>query len=354
MKRGKYQKVPARSNDRLAWLIIPATVLLLLVILALVAMVILAADLMQATNQILSADLPMPTRPSTTAANPPNPHQHDYGEESPVGKSHEGYVFSQTCATCGHVNQRTYAALVTFIDDDAKTEAILHWERIIDATGIEMTCALIPGKIGDTTDYDIWYSYAGWDLLDRMKEKGVDFIHHTYNHQRLSTFTEQQLHDDFRQSKEILSAHGIHSNLLVYPFYDHNDLVRQVTATYFDAAFGGPKDLSSDVAFSNYSIRRLKTTDPQALKTVTFPDGRVAECRDFKSSDTLKGELDQAVEAGDWLVYVTHAYNSPSGRYYFDETAEQSIIDFCQYAMKRDDVKIVSATNGYLAALPMN
>jgi len=279
--------------------------------------------------------------------------QHDYGEETPVGKTDEEYLFVQTCRLCGDVRERYYTALLTFIDDDAKTQAMLHWEKIMDATGIKMTSALIPGKIGDTTDYDTWSSYAGWDLLGRLKEKGVDYVHHTYNHKRLGTFTEAQLHEDFQASQEILTAHNIHSNLLVYPFYNHNATVRQVASVYFDAAFGGERDDNSRLDAPNYAIKRLKITNPKKVKTITFPNGKTAQCQGTKNTGLLKRELRQAVKEGDWLVYVTHAYDSPAGKFYFDQEAEQAIIEFCRYAQSRGDVKIVTATEGYQAAQPI-
>lgn len=278
---------------------------------------------------------------------------HDYGDEVPFGKTDKGYLFVQTCSRCGRTQERYYTAMVTFIDDDAKTAALLHWERIIDATGIRMTSALIPSKIQPTTDYEDWASYAGWDLVERMGDKGVDYVHHTYNHQRLSTFAPEQLHEDFQLSLEILSAHGIHSDLLVYPFYNHNEVVRQVTAIYFDAAFGGEKDLHAELDTPNYAIRRTKITDPAVTKTITFPNGKTAECQGTKSSAKLSNELDQAVENGEWLVYVVHAYDSPAGKFYFDEQAEQDIIDFCFYAKELGNVKIVTATEGYRASQPI-
>jgi len=278
---------------------------------------------------------------------------HDYGDEVPLGKTDKGYLFVQTCSRCGRVQERYYRSLVTFIDDDAKTAAMLHWERIIDATGIRMTSALIPSKIRPTTDYEGWAAYAGWDLLDRLGEKGVEYVHHTYNHQRLATFTPEQIHEDFQLSKEILSSHGIYSDLLVYPFYNHDEVVRQITSMYFDAAFGGEKDARSDLDAPNYAIRRTKITDPKVTKTITFPNGQTAECQGTKSADTLKKELKAALESEEWLVYVVHAYDSPAGRFYFDRQAEQNIIDFCHYAQSLRDVKIVTATEGYIASQPL-
>lgn len=281
-------------------------------------------------------------------------HIHHYGEEIPVGKTNQGYLFIRTCDKCDNIKQKYYDSIVTFIDDDGKTQALLHWEKIIDATGIKMTSAIIPGKIGETTDYDSWYSYAGWDLLNRMQEKGIDFVHHTYNHKRLTSFTEEQLHDDFQKSIETLSAHGIDSDILVYPFYDYNETVISVASIYFDYAFAGNNETIKDISLEKYALTRIKTNDPTLVKTITFDENRTVDCLGINSIEKFKKEMKTAIKDGSWLVYVTHAYDSPSGAYYFDEESEQTIIEFCKYIQSLSNVKIVTATEGVIAAAPLD
>lgn len=281
-------------------------------------------------------------------------HVHQYNEEVPVGKTDQGYLFLKTCDKCEKTKHCYYDSIVTFIDDDGKTQALLHWEKIIDATGIKMTSAIIPGKIGETTDYDTWHSYAGWDLLNRMKEKGVDFVHHTYNHKRLTSFTEEQLHDDFQKSVKILSANGIDSNILVYPFCDYNETVISVASLYFDYAFAGKNKTIKDISLDKYALARTNTNDPKLVKTVTFDENRTVDCLGINSVNKFKEQMKTAIEDGSWLVYLTHAYDSPGGTYYFDEESEQTIIDFCKYVQSLKNVKIVTATEGVIAAKPIN
>ena len=280
-------------------------------------------------------------------------HKHNFTEEIPVGKTSKGYTFSRTCKDCNKTKYRHYKSMLTFIDDDAKTEAMLHWEKIIDATGIKMTSAIIPGKIKDTTDYSFWASYAGWDLLDRLKEKGIDYVHHTYRHERLSNFTEEEMHEDFKKSKEILTAHNINSEILVYPFYNFNETVKSVASDYFDIAFAGQNKIITDKNYEKMALNRMNINDPKLVKTITFEDGRTVECQGVKSYKKLKKEMKKAIKKEGWLVYVTHAYDSPAGKYYFDEESEQSIIDFCKYVNRLRRVKIVTATEGYKASQPV-
>jgi len=280
-------------------------------------------------------------------------HFHKYGKEIPVGKAENGYLFTKTCSDCGTVKNKYYDAIVTFVDDDGKTQALLHWERILDATGIEMTCALIPGKIGNTTDYEDWASYAGWDLLDRAGAKGIDYVHHTYNHKRLTEMTEAQMHEDFQMCIETLENHGIYSNILVYPFYAYDDTVISVAEQYFDFAFAGQNIMISDITANPYSLNRVKTNDKALVKAITFENGQTVNCLGIKSARALLGKARAAAKNGDWLVYVTHAYDSPSGKYYFDTQSEKSIIWFCRYVQLMGNVKIVNLTDGLVAADPI-
>lgn len=274
---------------------------------------------------------------------------HDYSEEIPKGKSEKGYLFVKTCQKCYCEKKTYYKSMLTFIDDDAKTEAMLHWENIIDATGIKMTSAIIPSKINDTTDYDSWTSYAGWDLLKRLADKGVEYVNHTYNHKRLTTFTEEEMHEDFKKSKEIMEKHNIDTNILVYPFYNHDVNVERIASAYFDAAFSGKSDFVTEENYHRFAIKRMNINDSELTKEITFSDGRTVECLGVKSLKKLKRDMKKAINDDGWLVYVVHAYDSPTGKYYFDEESEASIIEFCKYVQKRKDVKIVTATEGFLA-----
>lgn len=280
-------------------------------------------------------------------------HIHTFGEEIPLGKRNDEYVFLKVCSQCGREEQVYYDAILTFVDDDGKMQAMVHWERIIDATGIKMTAALIGSQMCDETDYNTWWAYSGWDLLGRLQEKGVDFVNHTYAHKRLTTLTEAELHEDFRKCKEALKQYGIESNILVYPFNAHNDLVDFVAAQYFDAAFCGQELVITDIAADPYGLTRVNINDSSSKKVIAFTETKIVECIGVKQLKTLKKDLDKALAANGWLVCLSHAYDSPSGKYYFDEESEQTIIDFCHYIQSLGNVKIVTLTEGLAAAAEM-
>lgn len=277
-------------------------------------------------------------------------HTHSYGEEVPVGKTENGYTFVKVCDKCGKETHVYYDALLTFVDDDAKMQAMVHWEKIIDATGIEMTAAIIPSRITETTDYDCWWAYSGWDLLSRVHEKGVDFVNHTYSHQNLTKLTEEEVREDLQKSVDALKELGVESRILVYPNNAYNATVAAVASEFFDVAFGCKNVLITDTSTKRYEMSRFNINDKNVSRVIEFDAERIVECYGIKPVESLQQDLEKAVDGKGWLVYMVHAYDSPAGQYYFDEESEQTIIDFCTYVQTLGNVKIVSLTNGLAAS----
>ncbi len=272
-----------------------------------------------------------------------------FGEEIPLGKTQQGYKFEKVCQHCGKKEYVYYDSILTFVDDDAKMQAMLHWEKIIDATGINITAALIGKQMREQTDYDTWSAYAGWDLLSRMQEKGVDFVNHTYEHVRMTTLTEEELHRDFQKCKDTLAQYGVNSSILVYPFNDHNELVDSVAAQYFEAAFCRQDRVITQLE-TPFNLTRITLNDKHNSQVIPFTKDTLVECYGIKPFSTLKRELEDALSQKGWLVYMAHAYDSPSGHYTFDRHSEQTLIQFCHYVQTLGSTKIVTLTEGIVAA----
>ncbi len=282
---------------------------------------------------------------------------HRYGEEEAVCKDSKGYKFEKSCLYCDKTEYVYYDAVITFVDDDAKVDALNHWERIMDETGIKMTSAVIAGKVKDTTKYNGYAAYAGWDMINHMKEKGMDFVHHTYNHKNLTTLTEAQLHDDFKKCKEVLSANGIESDLLVYPNNAFNDTVLSVVPQYFSGAVTCKGKLNTKPLDNDYTIYRVNLNDNSNVKNIIFGSTWVEDketsktttvaCQGIRTVDNMKQYANNAVKNKAWLVFMSHAYYSPSGKYYFDEYCEDTIIEFCNDVNAMGNVKFVTLTEGY-------
>jgi len=197
-------------------------------------------------------------------------HIHSYGEEVPIGKGANGYTFVKTCTECGEETLVHYDAMLTFVDDDAKMQAMLHWERIIDETGITMTAAVIPGNVQETTNYDQWWAYAGRDLIGRLQEKGMDLVNHTYSHTNLKKLTVEEIHKDLQQAKSGLKELGVESNILVYPNNAYNEGSISVVDDYFDVAFACRNEINTGTISKNYELRRMNINDENIKKSLNL------------------------------------------------------------------------------------
>lgn len=272
--------------------------------------------------------------------------EHDYSEEVPVCKTGEGYLFRKHCTKCEKQVDVLYDAVLTFVDDDAKADALRHWEAIIDATGIRMTSAVISSRVTETTEYKGYWTYAGWDMIERLMDKGVDFVCHTHNHKNLTKLTEEELHADFQAAREILAPRGVNTDLLVYPNNAYNDLVLSVVKEYFSAAVACGGKLNCEPFEGMYTLRRVNINSSHDRKDIDFGDGKVVACDGILPLDSMKTHLQEAVNQDAWLIFMCHAYDSPGGKYYFGDREVQRIIDFCTYVQELGNVKIITLTEG--------
>lgn len=271
-------------------------------------------------------------------------HQHSFGEEVPVIYNGFYYIYQAACVECGYEGYRYYDALVTFLDDDGRADAMEHWEHIIDQTGIKMTSALPTGKITQVTDNKNYYCYTGWDTVDRLKNKGIEFVSHSHSHKNLTAFTTEQLRQDFSASRALLQAHGLRDDLIVYPFNASNETSLSVIKEYFIAGVccGG---LVNTAPADFYQLHRVDIYDTRIREDHDFY-GDTVSCYTIKSQEKLRQDVGAALQQHGWLIYMCHAHNSPGGYFWFDEGDEQSIVDFCRYIQGLGNVKIITLGEG--------
>ena len=270
---------------------------------------------------------------------------HSFLSEVPICNNDGKYKFETKCKNCGIVKTNYYDAIISFVDDDAKADALYNWERIMDATGIRITSAVIASKVTETTKYEGYYSYAGWDDILRLKEKGMDFVNHTYNHKNLTKFSKEELINDFELSKKILSEHGIDSDILVFPFNAYNDTVLKVASKYFKKTVACKGLINKTPFDSIYTLKRVEINGPKITKDIDF-HGSIVTCRGIRPIDELKDYATKASQSKGWLIFMSHAYDSPGGKTYFDAESEKTIIDFCNYINKNENIRIITLTEG--------
>lgn len=224
---------------------------------------------------------------------------------------------------------------LTFIDDDGSMDALNNWESICDETGIKITSALVTNAMGDENDPD--RTKASWSDVARLQEKGFEFVSHTHNHINVLKTEDKVCEADFAASVALLKEHGCEYRYLVYPYNATSSQKIALVKKYFEAAVGlGGNDSNpgSDNTMPVYThwLRRYSINEAETTTKVAY-NGTTVDAHAFKSLDTLKGYIDDAVANNSWVIIMTHLRNN--GEFYHDAESRQMILDLCQYAQEK-------------------
>ena len=219
---------------------------------------------------------------------------------------------------------------LTFIDDDGSLDALLNWESICDELGIRITAALVTNSVGDGT-------HVSWDEVERLQNKGFEFVSHTANHINIVTTSDEKCIKDFEASIAALREHGCEYRYLVYPY---NSITSEKTALvkqYFDAGIGlggssGNPGSDNTLPLYTYWIRRF-SINLENTTTKVEHNGEIIDARAFRDLETLKGYIDAAVANGSWVIIMTHLRSD--GDFYFDDDVRNMIVNLCGYATEK-------------------
>ena len=221
------------------------------------------------------------------------------------------------------------APTLTFIDDDGSLDALTNWESICDEIGIKITSALVTGVMGES---DKNPQKVSWEDVMRLQNKGFEFVSHTHHHVNLTTSSEERIIREFEDSIKALREHGCESRYLVYPYNAINTSLMPLVQNYFSAAVGIGMESDNLIPVYTYHIRRYDINDTSISVEKEY-NGETVSVHSFKSLDTLKGYIDDAIVNGGWVIIMTHLRND--GVFYFDEEIRQNIIELCKYATEK-------------------
>ena len=233
--------------------------------------------------------------------------------------------------------------MITFIDDDGMAESLTIWENITDSSNFKCDLALITGKIG------VEGGYASWSNVKRCANKGIEFISHTHNHINLNdpSLSQETVESDFNASINALRENYCESSFIVYPYTNISTDNIALVKKYFKGGFTLLNQPNNVMEPSRALIRRIDINE--STKSEKVIDGVTRQVYLFKSLDTLKGIVDDAVRHNQWVVFMSHLRNSDviSGDgYYYDDDVKDLIILLAQYAMSKN-VKVATVSEAY-------
>lgn len=215
---------------------------------------------------------------------------------------------------------------LTFIDDDGSKNALENWESICDELEINITSALVTNAVGDGI-------HVSWQDVARLQSKGFEFVSHTHNHINLTTTSTEKIVTEFKHSIQALIDHGCAYNYLVYPYNAINKDLIPLVSEYFDVGIGlGSGEANNTLPIYTYHIRRYSINNSDITIEKEY-NGEIVSVATFKSLDTLKDFIDDAIINNGWVIIMTHLRND--GDFYFDDEIRANIIELCNYAMQK-------------------
>ena len=214
------------------------------------------------------------------------------------------------------INRKTRKPIITWIDDDGREGVYTKLKPLAKEYGITFTSALITKRLENPTSNSLTINQ-----IKELQDLGFEFLSHTHNHDpnhRPTAMTEEELHEDFSTSKELMRKYGLNDRGLVIPFsYSGWDQrVGRISREYFDYAIGtgatGPSQDDSGEAnippLNNYYIRRTTIE---------------------RGADIVKRQIDKAVAENGWVVIVSHVDNTGSNEWW-DESIAREVIEYAQ------------------------
>lgn len=209
--------------------------------------------------------------------------------------------------------------MMTFIDDDGRTEVLEKWEPILKEKGSKLTIPLITQWMDDPNNTSV----ITWDDVHRLKrEYGVEFVSHTHTHQHANTLTAAQVEEEFKLAKQVLQREGLSHDIIVQPYGENTEDVRRISRDYAKVNISTKEGVNT-TPFDTFRAYRI--TLGESLYT-TF--------------DQYKAKIDEAIANNGWIIFKSHS-QYPS----FDANQQAIIRQIIDYA-RANNVKEVNVEEG--------
>lgn len=216
-----------------------------------------------------------------------------------------------------------------------------------------MTECVVTGWVGEEAQAPN-YPYLKmltWDEINTYNGIGFEFVSHSNQHVYFggaNVGSKADLIADVEASQAALIAHGCNPDFLVYPGGHHDDsndgIVDAVVRTHFKGAVA-IANVANTTPLYTYSIFRYSILDEQNGKqNITDSDGNTRSVYPVHSLDWFKAVIDDAIETGKWVVFMSHMYNY--GNYYYNNDVKMLLVDVAKYIAQQGG-KIMTLSDAF-------
>lgn len=198
-------------------------------------------------------------------------------------------------------------AVITWVDDDAKSGFLTNLKPLLDARNLKCSVAVITSNVGKN-DY-----LTKKDLL-LLQDQGFEIVSHSSTHDaniyknNVVTVSENLIDLDMKTSQEWLIDNGFNGfDKLVFPwgnFGSSSKKYKKIARKYFKYALNAIGSYNKTPVDNMYLDRYFIN------KTMNL--------------ETIKAKIDDAISNDGWLILGSHSYSDEE----FDKTLFSSVLDY--------------------------
>lgn len=228
-------------------------------------------------------------------------------------KGEDGKTINTTSIGRNLISGNVNRPMVTFIDDDGRTELKQKWEPILKEKKNKLTVALVTNWL-ETKQSTV----LQWDEIHKWEEEyGVEFVSHMHTHPHASQLTDEQIDYEFKTARDILKRENLTYNIIVQPFGENTDSVRKISRRYARANFGIVDEINN-APYNTFRMNRV----PLGEDT-------------YNTFEQYKEKIDKTIRENGWLVFKSHSQYET-----FDENQIQLIKEIIDYCRKNDVLEV--------------
>lgn len=203
--------------------------------------------------------------------------------------------------------------MITFIDDDGRTQVKDKWEPILKEKKNKLTIATVTSWVENEEP-----TVIQWDEIHDWNQKyGVEFVSHTHEHKHAQQLTDEEVEKELKLSHDILKREGLTYNIIVQPFGENTDSVRKISRKYYRANIG-TKEGTNTTPLDTFNVRRISLGEDL-----------------YTTFEQYKEKIDEAIANNGWIVFKSHSqYES------FNENQLQIIRQIIDYAREQQMLEV--------------
>lgn len=203
--------------------------------------------------------------------------------------------------------------MITFIDDDGRTQVKDKWEPILKEKKNKLTIATVTSWVENKEPTVIqWEEIHDWN-----QKYGVEFVSHTHEHKHAQELTDVEVENELKLAHDILKREGLTYNIIVQPFGENTDSVRRISRKYYRANIGTKEDINT-TPLDTFNVRRISLGETL-----------------YTTFEQYKEKIDEAIANNGWIIFKSHSqYES------FDENQLQIIRQIIDYAREQHMLEV--------------